>query len=154
MSNGTPIWSLKKVYNENGVRTNHPENARTSKHAQYFVAVIVTWKNDSEYFEESLTCVGNLQVLVHIPTHLLSSRYLHLSTYTCKILQIHPFEYYMIIWSEYYTTHKDQTQKKVQVITPLLHEVPSGRSTELTLQGPMSHWQVSAVTLASKLKRF
>jgi len=35
--------------------------------------------------EESLTCVGNLQVLVQIPTHLLSSRYLHLSTYTYKI---------------------------------------------------------------------
>jgi hypothetical protein len=52
------------------------------------------------------------------------------------------------------SSHKDQTQGKVQVTTPLLHEVPSGRSTELTLQGPMSHWQVSAVTLASKLKWF
>ena len=29
-----------------------------------------------------LTCVGSLQVLIQIPTHLLSSKYLHLSTNT------------------------------------------------------------------------
>ena len=57
------------------------------------------------------------------------------------------------LFDEFYKAHKkDQTHGKVQVITPLLHEVPSGRSTELTLQGPMSHWQVSTVALASKSK--
>lgn len=39
-----------------------------------------------------------------------------------------------------------------QYNTPLVQEEPSGRSTELTEHGPISHWQESAVALASKAK--
>jgi len=60
---------------------------------------------------------------------------------------------FLVLYYQHSKTIK-HTEKYKRLLTPLLHEVPSGRSTEFTLQGPMSHWQVSTVTLASKPKRF
>lgn len=96
------------------------------------------------------TWVGSLHVLMQMPRHLLSSRYLHFSTNTWKFHRQgrkHGFNFEVLSLSE---KNKARSWNLEHINTPLDQDFPSGRVTELTEHEPINHWHEIAVALASQ----